>query len=291
MLVVYVPQFVRAFAVVFFVSALSFTMALLSDNVSAGMLVCLYVVLVMAGKAFLPKLLDPSLVQNNGAYIAFGLAILCLGLRFYGRKRRGSAPPPAWISSAGFAFFGLTAWFFYVICIDGHDPHIHEDRALNAMQTQDTSVGLRAAGYLLPDQDGKLSGLAQFSGSIYVIALWSPNDPDCDQLLGRLNAVQAKLRNVGVQVVAVCLSDDNSAARTFAKGDNLLFPVVTDWGTVDVPEKLAMSPIASAYRTSILPMVAVTDRRRRIVDIMRGTTCYDGHTMNDTIQTVISKDH
>ena len=114
--------------------------------------------------------------------------------------------------------------------------------------------------------------LSRFRNRIMLIALWSPADPDSTEFLNHLNKIQLKYEKRGVQVIAVCLSDDNSAARTFAIGENLQFPVVTDWGTTSVPEKLAMSPIASAYRTTMLPMVAVADRRRRIVDVVRGTS-------------------
>ena len=89
-------------------------------------------------------------------------------------------------------------------------------------------------------------------------------------------------------MVTVCLSEDNSVARTFALGDDLHYPVVTDWSTISVPEKLAMSSIASASRTSILPMVAITDRRRRIVDILRGTTCYDGRSLPGVVRHQLS---
>ena len=170
-----------------------------------------------------------------------------------------------------------------------YDPRINDIPVLSLMQTQDSSVGLRAAGFLLPDQYGKQVGIAQYTGSILVVALWSPQDPDSAQLLSHLNSVQDKYKHSGVQVAAICLSEDNSAARTFALGEDLHFPVVTDWGTTSVPEKLGMSPMASAYRATVLPMLAITDRRRRIVDIEHGSACYDGETLNRIIQQQLSK--
>jgi peroxiredoxin len=290
MLFVFVPQFGRSLSVVFFASAASFTLSMLSESVIAGMLVCLYLVLANAGKSFLAKYLDPSPIQNVGPYIAIGAALLCVAMRLYARKRRGSAPSPGWIATAAFVFVCVTVWQFVVVVRGDYDPRFNDIPALSLMQTQDSAVGLRASGFLLPDQDGRQIGIAQYSGSILVIALWSPNDPDSTLLLSHLNAIQAQGRANGVQVVAICLSVDNLAARTFAYGEGLHFPVVTDWGTTSVPEKLGMSPMSSAYRATVLPMVAVTDRRRRIVDIARGTACYEGATLDRIIESALSKD-
>lgn len=287
-LLVFLPQFGRSLAVVFFASAVSFTLAVLSDNAIAGMLIALYLVLASAGKSFLAKYFYPSPIQNVAPFIMFAAVLLCVAMRFYAYKRRGNAPAPVWIATAGIVLFGLTLWQFFEVVNGEYDPRMHDVPALSLMQTQDSAAGLRAAGYLLPDQYGSQVGIGQYTGRILVVALWSPNDPDSAQLLAHLNSIQDKNRNSGVQVVAICLSEDNSAARTFALGEDLHFPVVTDWGTTSVPEKLAMSPMASAYRATVLPMVAVADRRRRIVDVERGTACYEGNTLNAIIQHEVS---
>lgn len=287
---VYVLQFWRALGVIFFASAASYTLALLSDSVIAGILVGLYIVLTMAGRSFLGKYYYPAPLQNVTAYVALGGTLLCIALRFYARKRRGATLPSQWLAFTGVILAGITIYQFNAVIQASHDPPKHLNPALDLMATQDTNVGRKAAGFLLPDQNGVLTGIAQFKGNILVISLWSPADPDSAQLLSFLNAIQDKNRDKGVQVVAVCLSEDNSAARTIANGEGLHFPVVTDWGTTSVPEKLAMSPIASAYRTTSLPMVAITDRRHRIVNIMRGTTCYDGNTLNSAVQKELAEE-
>ena len=127
-LVVYLPQFCRAAGVVFFSCCVSYTLALLTDSVIAGVLTGLYLVLVMAGRSFLAKLYYPAPVQNVGAYVALGGAILCMSLRFYGRRRRGNASPPAWIATAGVLLVGVTVWQFIEIVRNGHDPHMHQDQ-------------------------------------------------------------------------------------------------------------------------------------------------------------------
>ncbi len=281
---VFLTQFCRSFAVVFFASAASFTLALLSENVIAGMLVCLYLVLASAGKAFISKYFDPSPIQNAATYCAFGATLLFVSMRLYARKRRGSAPVPVWIPTVGILLLGLTVWQFDVMWRGEYEPKTNDVPILSEMQTQDSSIGRQVSGFLLPDQYGKQIGISQYTGRILVVALWSPGDPDSCQLLAHLNAIQHSSGGKGVQVVAICLSGDDSAARTFAIGEGVNFPVVDDWGATSVPEKLALSPMASAYRVTVLPMVAITDRRRRVVDIARGTACYDGRTLDDIVE-------
>ncbi len=287
-LVAYLPQFERAAVVILFTSALSYTMALLSDSVVAGCITGLYLVLTMAGKAYLAKYFNPAAIQNAGIYIGLSITLILLAMRIYNRRRRGNDRISPWISSMTVVAISFTIWQFANSIITGHDSHTHLNPQLSLMQSQDTDIGLRAAGYTLPDQNGFNANLSRYSGNIMVIALWSPDDPDSAELLQHLKALQISNADKGVQVLSICLSDDNSAAATFAVGEQLNFPVVTDWGTTAVQEKMSMSPMASAYRVSSLPAVAVTDRRRRVTDIVRGTSTYDGKTLDDDVARQIS---
>jgi|GEM_PF-1672902 len=290
MLAVFPLQLFRAGAVLFFASAASFTLAILSESVIAGMLIGLYIVLTVAGKSWLAKFYDPSPIQNVGTYCAFGVALLCLTLRLFARKRRGSAKPSPWIATVGLAALLTTGFQLFYMIRDGHDPHTHSNPALDLMASQDTNMGGTAAGFLLPDQNGNPIGVTRFAGKVQIYALWAPGDPDSGLLLAHLKSIQSKYGDRGVQVVAICLSADNSTARTYALGEDLNYPVVTDWGTIDVPEKLAASPMASAYRTTNLPFVAVTDRRRRVVDLERGSTCYDGPALDRAVETQLQRE-
>ncbi len=271
----YIPQFVRAAMSIVFVSCASFTLALLSDSIIAGMLVCLYVVMTVAGKSWLSKFYDPAPIQNGSTYVAVGIVILCIALSLFARRRRGAAPISPWLAPLALGSLLLAFTGFYTIVSEGHDPHTHSSPPLELMGSQDTYLGVQAAGFLLPDENGQQLSSGTFDGNIKVFALWTPSDTDSGLLLQHLDTLQRKYSSKKVQVVAVCLSTDHSAGPTIAKGEGLSYPVVTDWGTTAVPEKLAMSPIASAYRTTTLPFVVVTNRRGRVVDTERGSSCYD----------------
>jgi peroxiredoxin len=287
-LVAFVPQFVRASGACFFAASLAFMLSALSDSPIAGLLGGLYSLLILAGKEYLARIYDPAPVQNTAAYCAVGLAIVLFTARFYRSKRRGSAPAPVWGVPGGSLAVAAAVVLFTSTARNGHDPHTHLNPSLELIAAQDTQPGLRAAGFLLPDQNGTQVTLADFTGRVLVVVLFSPHDVDTGATLTMLNDVQKRYAAKGVQVVGVCLSEDNSAGPALAKGDALQFPVVTDWGTNAVPEKLAMSPVAGAYRATALPCVAVTDRRKRVIDIVRGATVTDGRSVVELIEKAIS---
>jgi hypothetical protein len=272
----YLIQYVRSSGVLFFAATGSYMLALLFDSALAGCTLGLFWLLTLSGKAFLGKFYFPAYTQNLGAYLALGLALLCATLYFYRRSRRGATPPALWVRVSVPLFVLLSAWQFWHVVQDGHDPDAHVNPVLERMGEQDTGVGRVAAGFLLPDQNGRPLGLSDFSGKILVIALWSPHDPDSILLLERLNDIQAKYGARGVQPIAITICEDTGASSVFAEGESLRYPVVEDWGTFNAPKGSDISPMASAYRTTSLPAVIVTDRRRRVHEILSGIESYDG---------------
>ena len=200
---------------------------------------------------------------------------------------RGSAPPPLLAVPGALLSLSAAILLFSGIAKNGHDPHVRLNPSLELMAAQDTQAGTTAAGFLLPDQVGNPTSLSDYAGKVLVVALLSPHDVDTGSMLASLNALQKKYGARGVQVVGVCLSEDNSAASALSKGEGLTFPLVTDWGTSAVPEKLAMSPLAGAYRATALPSVPVTDRRRRILDIVRGASVTDGRSVTDLVEQAV----
>jgi hypothetical protein len=280
---VFLLQFARAAGVLFFAAAASFTLSLLFDSPIAGSLVALYWILTMAGKSFLAKFYFPSYTQNLPAYIAFGAGLLCVAFWLHRRKRRGSTPPEPWVRVGAPLFFLIGGWALWSVIRYGHDPQAIRHPAMDQITQMDADMGLRAPGFLLPDQYGRQRGLSDFAGKILLIALWSPHDPDSVLLLDRLNEVEARFGAQGVQPIAICLGEDTGAAVTFARGERLRYPVFEDWGTYNAPVKSEISPVANAYRTSLPPKVVVTDRRRMIKGILVGSACYDGDNLEDLV--------
>lgn len=281
---VYVTEYLRAAGVLFFAACASYTIALLFESPIAGALVGLYWILTLAGKTFLGKFYFPAYSQNLPAYIALGLALLCITLQLYQRHRRGLSQPALWIRIGAPACLIVSGLLFWNGIQNSHDPQTHINPILERMGEQDTDKGIRAPGFLLPDQNGKLTGLSDYKGKILVIALWSPHDPDSVLILDRLNDLQAKYGARGVQPLAITLSEDNGTAFTYARGESLNYPVVTDWGTNSAQNKADLSPIANAYRASTLPWLVITDRRRRIREILFGNISYDAGTLDHLVE-------
>ena len=260
---VYIVQYLRAACVLFFASSVSFCLALLSDSAIVGVLTGLFWILTLTGKTFLGKIYFPAYSQNQSAYFAFGAAALFASCLLFQRSRRGSAKPPIWLQWCVPICLFFSFWQFYAIQRDGHDIGSRQSPMLELTAQQDTEVGNAASGMLLPDQNNRLVGLSDYPGKILVIALWSPLDADSAVLLERLNSVQEQYASRGVQAIAIAISPDNGAAKTFARGGGLNFPVLTDWGTYNTPRGTDLSPISAAYQATSLPRLVVTDRRRR----------------------------
>lgn len=280
----YAIEYVRSAGVIFFAAAASYMMALLFDSALAGCTIGLFWLMTLSGKAFLAKYYFPTYSQNVAAYVALGASLLLTTLYFYRRSRRGSARPAVWVRIGAPTLALLAAWLFWVVIRDGHDPEARLNPLMERMTDQDTFVGHRTAGFLLPDQNGRLTKLSDFDGDILVIALWSPRDPDSVLLLDRLNEIQSALGNRGVQSIAITICEDNGASLAFARGERLRYPVVADWGTYNAPRGTEISPLASAYRVTSLPTVVVTDRRRKVTAILNGIDSYDGDNLSRLIQ-------
>jgi len=88
----------------------------------------------------------------------------------------------------------------------------------------------------------------------------------------------------GVLPVAVCIANDEGAARVVAMGEGVNYPVLVDWGSHPCPRAADASPLAGAFRVNDMPYVAVTDRRRRIRAIIEGISTYDGQLLENAVR-------
>jgi hypothetical protein len=277
-------QFVRAVCTLFFASAATYCLALLSDSPVAGSLVALYWVVALGGQDFLAKYYYPWYVQNLPAYVLFGVSLLCVALWFTRRRQRGNRPAATSVRViAPVALIG-GLWLLWSGVRHGYDSLAMQDPGLDRMSMQDIVVGELTPGFLLPDQNGRPTFLSRYQGRILLIALWSPTDPDSPLLLSRLQEAGEKYAQQGVQPISICLSEDGSAARTYAIGDQLSYPVAYDWGTSHGVRGVESSPLAIAYQASHLPRLVITDRRHRVRVVMDGLFAYESEAFNLELQ-------
>ncbi len=279
----YLFQFGRAALILFFASSLSFSLALLANTVVVGALAGLYWILTLAGKSFLAKVFFPAYTQNLTIYVLLGIALFAMAQWLYRPRRRGGRSVSAVVRISlplALVLAGYAVWFNVR---EGHDPQMRLQPGLERLSEQTLIMGRRAPGFLLPGQEGKSDTLEQLPDRILIIALWNARDTESVFLLARLRELYEKYGASGVQPVAICLAEDSGAATTFALGETLPFPVVTDWGTHNASRTFEMSPMATAYDCDELPKLVVTDRRRRVRKILQGVVAYDGPQLEQAV--------
>jgi hypothetical protein len=277
-------QYLRAAGVLFFVACASYCLALLGDSPIAGAVIALYWIVAMAGRQYLGKAYFPWYQQNLPAYMLFGVAMLGSALWFSRRRLRGKTPAALWVRALSPVALLLGGWLLWNVIRNGHDPSAIENPNLERVALQTINEGERTPGFLLPDQYGRQTSLSQFPGRILLVALWSPRDPDSTLLLARLEALQQRYGKQNVQPVAICLSEDASAATTFAVGERLHYPLVYDWGTYNGPRQQETSPTALAYRADSLPRLVITDRRHRVRKMLDDLTSYEGVAIEEALR-------
>jgi peroxiredoxin len=279
----YPYRYVLSAGVVFFVGAASYSLALLARTPLAGAVIGLYWVLALAGKSYLPKAVFPSYSQNLLGYLLLGVFLISVACWFHRKARRGkrAAPAPVWLSAA--VSLALCVATVLRGLATEHDPMVHADPALDLMSYQTATMGELAPGFRLPDAHGNLASLADYPGKILIIALWSPDDSESTIILDRLEEIREQYGRRGIQPIAICLSEDRTAAGIFARGADVHFPVVHDWGTHNAEKTSATSPLATAYEADSLPHVVVTDRRRKIQHVLNGVDAYEGNALERVI--------
>jgi len=276
-------QFLRSAGVLFFAASASYCLALLADSITAGMLVTLYWIIALAGRAFLAKFYFPWYTQNLPAYVFLGAGLLGFALWFSRRSLRGESKAALSVRIAAPVSLLLGVWLLWATIRGGHDPLAIQNPALERMSYQTILQGQLTPGFLLPDQNGKPTRLSQFPGRILLIALWSPREADSTLMLSRLDAISRQYGASGVTPVAICLSEDTGAAATFALGERLDFPMVYDWGTHNAAKDEETSPLAVAYSAGRLPRLVITDRRHRVRTILEGLDTYEGSELERTL--------
>jgi peroxiredoxin len=282
--IAYGIQYLRAAGVLFFVASASYSLALLGNSPIAGALIGLYWIVAMAGKQFLSKIYFPWYGQNLPGYVFLGLALLGFTLWFHRRALRGPVPVSLVIRLGTPLALGVSIWFLGTTFRNGHDSMALKNPDLERIGVQTIREGDLAPGFLYADQYGKPTRLSLFPGKILLLTLFSPRDPDSAQLLARLEAVHKEFGAQGVLPIAICISEDASAASTFAHGEGLSYPLIYDWGTYNGSQQEETSPMALAYRADRLPRLVVTDRRHRVMRVLDGLDTYEGAAFNDTIQ-------
>ena len=280
---VYFTQFLRAAAPIIFAGGAAFCLALLFDNALAGSLAGLAWMVLLAGRAYLPKALFPAYSQNALYFALIGIGLVLLAARFHRKGRRGARPAPVWLGLSAAALLLAPAYGLYHVAVTSHDPMIRMNPLLVRMAGQHAEHGKRAPGFTLPDGFGRTISLSDFPGKILVLAVVNPDNAESAHALDLLESIHQKFAKRGVQCIAVCTSQDEGAAGSLARGMPVSFPIVQDIGAYNGPSGLEQAPIAEAYEALYPPKIIVTDRRRRLREVLAERFAYEGPELEQAV--------
>src|SRR5206468_1071236 len=121
---VYLTQTLRAVEAILFAGGAAFCLALLFDNALAGSLIGLLWIILLAGRAFLPKAFFPAYSQNAIYFALLGVALVLMSALLHRRGRRGALPAPVWLMITIVPLFAFPIWALYGIAQNSHDPQI-----------------------------------------------------------------------------------------------------------------------------------------------------------------------
>jgi len=281
---VYGTQLIRAFGPILFIGGAAFCLALLFESAIVGSLAGLTWIVLLAGRNFLPKVVFPAYTQTALYFALFGIGLVLLAALLHRRARRGKSSAPAWLGLGTFLLLVLPLGALWSVALTSHDPIIRLKPHFLRMAGQHVKLGWRAPGFTLPDQDGRFRSLSEFDGRIIVLGIVSPDTLESANVLDRLESIQQAYRERGVQVVVVCISQDEGVAALIGRGEGVGYPVLADIATYHGPAGLEQSPVAEAYEAVFLPKVVITDRRRRVRITLTDHDVREGPELEDAIK-------
>jgi peroxiredoxin len=122
--------------------------------------------------------------------------------------------------------------------------------ALPAGAADDELVGESAPDFALRAIAGGNVRLSEARGQVVLLSFWSSRCSTCRSQLASIDRLHATYGPAGLETYGVSIDDDQGAAREFATGVRVGFPMLTD------PSK----EVGRTYRVASLPTVVVIDR-------------------------------
>jgi hypothetical protein len=256
--------FVRAAMVVVPIATIGFGLSRLSGSPLGAAVVVLALLCVMAGLQFVPQFLRPDYTQNLALYAGAALVLLALAGPLVERWRRGELRRPL-LPAAGLALALILATGGGSLAYRAAQPP--KDGSVNEMMShQYLEREKRVPGFWLPDGRGGTVRTADHEGKILFIYLFGGDDLEAARSLRALDTLQREAGARGVQALGVCLSTDRADGAALSWASGLSFPIGADPTALRTASS-AEGSLATAYNLQTLPMLVVTDRRRRAREV------------------------
>jgi peroxiredoxin len=121
--------------------------------------------------------------------------------------------------------------------------------------------------------------LSEHIGQVVVISFWGVGCDACRAQLQALEQDFSRYRAQGLRVYGVEVADDPRAARRFARGTHVTFPLLRD------PAKA----VARLYDVDNLPMTVLIDRDGKIRQVVRDFNETSRRACEDELRTLLAE--
>lgn len=185
---------------------------------------------IYSGKALFPSVLRIDLSQNAPVFLGLTAAALLGLLLGYGqhRRARGALSGRVLALALGLVLIATTVQASWsALALPGKATTLRSWKRLVAKHREGRGP---TPNFAWVDRAGKRVSLSELRGRPALLVFLQPKDGGALPLLSRLAQLPAELPEEGLQVLAVCLSEDLNDGTELARFARADVPLVTEWG-------------------------------------------------------------
>ncbi|MBN1837952.1 MAG: TlpA family protein disulfide reductase [Spirochaetales bacterium] len=136
---------------------------------------------------------------------------------------------------------------------------------IRAVGLQPLKEGTAIVDFELPTLGGESRSLSSFKGKVVFLNFWATWCGPCRQEMPSMQRLYQRLKDKGLEVVAVNLQEDEKAVQRFVSEHGLTFPILLD----------RSGRVGSTYGARSIPMTYIVDREGFVVAGTVGTREWD----------------
>ena len=157
----------------------------------------------------------------------------------------------------------VTLCFFTVMNLYTQTNAVPENvfRAFREAGIQVLTTGVRPSDFSLPLLDGTTFTLSQLQGRGVFLNFWATWCPPCRAEMPSMEALYQRLKDRGLEIIAVNLGESRNTVSNFMTQYNLSFPAALD----------LRSSTGSLYGVQAVPTTYIIDRRGLVVARLVGS--------------------